>query len=252
MNFALITSNHPLAQATKKRFESHHHFTSPEAADVIIALGGDGMLLRILRDYPSKKVYGMNCGTVGFLMNNFCEDFTAVQEHIKVAQRQILHPLKMTAFDLEGTQHVCYALNEVALFRTTAQAAKLSVSVDGKVRMAELICDGILVATPAGSTAYNLSAHGPIIPLSANLLALTPISPFRPRRWRGALLHNNATVEIHVLEADVRKVHASCDDREIQNIKSLKITHDTSLEYLLLFDPDHHLEERIISEQFFA
>lgn len=252
ITYALVASSHPLAQSTKKRFEAEQAFVEPDQADVIIVLGGDGMLLRVMRDHPGKKVYGMNCGTVGFLMNNYCESFETVQEHIQLAQEQTLHPLKMTAVDLQGKKHICHAINEVALFRTTAQAAKLSVSVDGKVRMNELVCDGILVATPAGSTAYNLSAHGPIIPLGANLLALTPISPFRPRRWRGALLHNHALVELEVIDADHRKVHASCDAREIQHIRSIRIEHDTSVYYVLLFDPDHHLEERIISEQFFA
>lgn len=250
--FAVIASDHVLAQATKRRLEEKYTFTTPEQAERIIVLGGDGMLLKILREYEDKTVYGINCGTVGFLMNRFNEDLGSIFDRIHHAQIQTLHPLNMSATDIHGKTHACRAINEVALFRTTAQAAKIMISVDKKVRMQELSCDGILVATPAGSTAYNLSAHGPIIPLGANLLALTPISPFRPRRWRGALLPDTSVVDIKVLEADVRRVHASCDDQEIVEISEIRVSMDKTKSYTLLFDADHHLEERIISEQFFA
>lgn len=252
MKIALIASDHLLAQSTKRRFEESYDFVSPQDADKIIVLGGDGMLLKVLREYPEKNIYGMNCGTVGFLMNRFHEELDHVLDRMQHAEKQILHPLIMEAEDIHGKKHKCQAINEVALFRTTAQAAKIMISVDERVRMQELSCDGILVATPAGSTAYNLSAHGPIIPLGANLLALTPISPFRPRRWRGALLPDSSLVEIEVIEPEVRCVHASCDDQEIAGIARVKVSLDKRQSYTVLFDPDHHLEERIISEQFFA
>jgi NAD+ kinase len=239
-----------LAISTKNRFEAELNCVSPKNADVLIVLGGDGLLLRVLKDYPTRAVYGMHCGTVGFLMNRFQENLSEVLKSIQRAQVQIIHPLKMIAHNTEGDVFEGHAMNEVALFRATAQAAKIRISVDGKVRMEELCADGLLVATPAGSTAYNFSAHGPIIPLGGSLLALTPISPFRPRRWRGALLPDSCKVELDVMYPDTRIVHASCDNHEFRNVHKIAIFLDKSVSFSLLFDPDHHLEERIICEQF--
>lgn len=252
MKFALHASDHMLAQSTHRRFVHAYDFVDEAEADVILVLGGDGALLKTLRHYPHTPVYGMNCGTVGFLMNNFEEDFDALLNKVRRASTQILHPLKMTAKDTKGKVYGCHGINEISLIRGTSQAGKIKISVDGRVRMEELSCDGILLATPAGSTAYNLSAHGPIIPLGANLLALTPISPFRPRRWKGALLPDTSVVELEVLDPTHRKMRASCDEEDIDAIAHLHIVLDKDVSYALLFDPDHHLEERIIAEQFFS
>ena len=219
-------------------------------ATVIVALGGDGCMLetqhRLLgRNLP---IYGMNCGSVGFLMNDFRED--GLVERLTVAQAAVLHPLRMKATDEAGAVRESLAINEVSLLRETRQAAKVRILIDGKERLAELICDGVLVATPAGSTAYNLSAHGPIVPLGANLLPLTPISAFRPRRWRGALLPADAEVVFEILEAAKRPVAAVADYTEVRDVRRVEVREDRSLSLTLLFDPDHGLSERIIAEQF--
>ncbi|MBX9977840.1 MAG: NAD kinase [Alphaproteobacteria bacterium] len=251
--FALITSDHPLALSLGKNWREQYTFSPPESADVIIVAGGDGMLLKTLRDYPSKKIYGLNCGSVGFLMNTFhgemLEDTLMRASHGKAIT---LHPLTMVAQTLDGKQLKACAINEVALLRRSPQGAKIAIRVDGILRMQELVCDGVLVATPAGSTAYNLSAHGPIIPLAADLLALTPICPFRPRRWRGALLPATSVIEFEVIEPHHRKVSVGFDDQDIDNVHSVKVWQDNTQKLRLLFDPDHHLEERIIAEQFFS
>lgn len=251
--FALITSNHPLALSLRKNWREQYAFCPPESADIIIVAGGDGMLLKTLRDYPSKKIYGLNCGSVGFLMNTFhgeiLEDTLMRASHGKEIT---LHPLTMIAHTVDGKEHKACAINEVALLRRSPQGAKIAIRVDGTLRMQELVCDGVLVATPAGSTAYNLSAHGPIIPLGADLLALTPICPFRPRRWRGALLPATSVIEFEVIEPHHRKVSVGFDDQEIDNVYSVKVWQNTQENLTLLFDPDHHLEERIIAEQFFS
>jgi NAD+ kinase len=195
-----------------------------------------------------KPIYGMHRGSVGFLMNEYRED--DLPERVAAAKLNILYPLKMTARDADGKALEALAVNEVSLFRRTYQAARLSISVDGHVQLAELICDGVLVSTPAGSTAYNLSVGGPILPLSAPLLALTPISPFRPRRWRGALLPNKAHVTIAVLEAEKRPVSAVADHQEFKNVIAVTIREERSIGLRLLFDPGHALEERILAEQF--
>ena len=195
-----------------------------------------------------RRIYGMNQGTVGFLMNEYRED--GLPARLDAALRNEIRPLRMEAKDIDGARHSAHAINEVSLWRQSYQAAKLRLSVDGKVRMTEMICDGILVATPAGSTAYNLSAHGPILPINAPLLALTPISPFRPRRWRGALLSNKARIVIEVLEAEKRPVSAAADHAEIRNVTSVEITEDAEEAIPMLFDPGHNLDERILSEQF--
>jgi len=219
-------------------------------AQAIVCLGGDGFLLETLhailgQDIP---VYGMNCGSVGFLMNRFDEDDLAAR--VAQAQAAVLHPLRMHAVTQTGAVEESLALNEVSLLRQLRQAAKIRITIDGRVRVAELICDGVLVSTPAGSTAYNLSAHGPIVPLSANLLPLTPISAFRPRRWRGALLPSTADVLFEVLEPEKRPVAAVADATEVRHVVSVAITEDRSVHTTVLFDPDQGLSERIIQEQF--
>jgi NAD+ kinase len=197
-----------------------------------------------------KPIYGMNRGSIAFLMNDFSLD--RLKERIAAAQRAVIHPLIMEAVDDQGKQHRAPAINEVSLLRQTHQAAKLRLSIDGKVRLPELICDGILVATPAGSTAYNYSAHGPILPLSATLLALTPLSPFRPRRWRGALLPDTARVEIAVLEAEKRPVSAVADHFEVRSVVAVRARMDKSSSMTMLFDPDRNMDERVLTEQFGA
>ena len=221
-----------------------------EDADVIVPLGGDGFMLqtlhRVLR--LAKPVYGMNCGSVGFLMNPYRED--ALLERLAAAQEAVLHPLRMRARRAYNGSTEALAFNEVSLLRQLAQAAKVRITVDGRVRLPELICDGVLISTPAGSTAYNLSAHGPIVPLSANLLPMTPISAFRPRRWRGALLPSTADVVFDILEADKRPVSAVANSTEVRDVVSVSVCEDRSVSVTVLFDPDQGLSERIIAEQF--
>jgi NAD+ kinase len=221
-----------------------------EESDVIVALGGDGFMLETLHQCieTSRPVFGMNCGSVGFLMNNY--RLEGIPERIEAASRARLHPLRMIAKCLDGTIVKAIAINEVSLFRESRQASKIKINVDGITRMEQLICDGVLIATPAGSTAYNLSAHGPIIPIGANLLALTPISAFRPRRWRGALLERNAKVSFEVLEPQKRPVVAAADFTEVRDVVHIDVEEDQSISLELLFDEDSHLEERILNEQF--
>lgn len=223
---------------------------SEEEAEVIVALGGDGAMLDTLRRRFSdgKPVYGMHLGTIGFLMNDYSPD--RLVERIEAAERATLSPLKMVATDLGGTVHQAMAINEVSLLRQTAQSARLKIAVDGRVRMEELVCDGLMVATPAGSTAYNLSAHGPILPIGAKLLALTPVSAYRPRRWRGALLRAEAKVDIDVIAPDRRPVSASADNQEVRDITHVTVETDPSRTLKILFDPGHALDERILTEQF--
>lgn len=219
-------------------------------ADVIVALGGDGWMLETLRGryHDRIPVYGMHRGTVGFLMNDFAEE--GLHERLNEAARVVIHPLEMTATQVDGRVTTLRAINEVSLLRQSAQTANLRILVDGRERLADLAADGVMVATPAGSTAYNLSAHGPIIPIGANLLALTPISPFRPRRWRGALLRHDARVEIEVLEAERRVVSASADTQEVRDVTFVAIREDRSQPLTMLFDDGHGLDERILREQF--
>jgi len=219
-------------------------------SDIIVALGGDGFMLQTQLDFmdSGKPVYGMNKGTIGFLMNEYRED--GLYERLDKALRDTIHPLQMKAVDQDGECHESVAFNEVSLFRQSHQAAKLRIEIDGKERMASLSCDGIMVATPQGSTAYNLSAHGPILPLKAPLLALTPVSPFRPRNWRGALLPNTAKVKISVLEADKRPVNAVADNNEIKSAVEVHIHENRKASGILLFDREHSWEERILDEQF--
>ncbi len=221
-----------------------------DAAEVVVSLGGDGFMLQTLHQVLHRgiPVYGMNCGSVGFLMNTLNED--NLPQRLAKAQPAQLHPLRMSAVTTAGAVHEALALNEVSLLRQLAQAAKIRITVDGQVRLAELICDGVLISTPAGSTAYNLSAFGPIVPLSANLLPLTPISAFRPRRWRGALLPSSAEVLFEILEGEKRPVAAVADSLEVRDVMSVSVHEDRSLAATVLFDPGQGLSERIIAEQF--
>jgi NAD+ kinase len=221
-----------------------------DSAQVIVALGGDGFMLETLHANlgDGRAIYGMNRGSVGFLMNEYVED--GLFERINAAEKACIHPLAMVAIDRTRKQHKALAINEVSLLRQSAQTAKLRISIDGKVRMEELVCDGVLVATPAGSTAYNLSAHGPIIPLDAKVLALTPISAFRPRRWRGALLPHTARVTIEILEAEKRGVSAVADNFEVRNVVEVHIQEDRDSALHMLFDAGRGLEERVLTEQF--
>ncbi len=223
---------------------------SPEDADVVVALGGDGLMLSVLHRFMDapKPIYGMNRGTVGFLMNEFGED--DLRERLEKAHRSVIHPLLMQATDTEGRAHVARAINEVYLLRQTHQTAKLKISVDGQVRLEQLIADGVLCATAAGSTAYNLSVGGPILPLDAKLLALTPISAFRPRRWRGALLPDYARIRIEVLDAGHRPVAAVADHTEFRRVCTVETSLDRTTNLVLLHDPGHSLDERILREQF--
>jgi NAD+ kinase len=223
---------------------------SPGKADVIVALGGDGLMLQTLHQNmrSGKPIYGMHRGTVGFLMNEYrSEDLYA---RLAAARDTVIHPLLMRATDIRGDVHIHHAINEVSVFRQTHQAARLRILIDERERMPELVADGVMVATPAGSTAYNLSAQGPILPINAALLALTPISAFRPRRWRGALLPNSAFVVIEVLESDKRPVAAVADHDEARDVSRVEVLSDRTISMRMLFDPGHSLEERILSEQF--
>jgi NAD+ kinase len=249
---AFTASDRPEAQTVRTRLAALYGDTPQSEAQVIVALGGDGFMLETLHKNlgTGTPIYGMNQGSVGFLMNEYCEE--RLLERINAAMPAYIHPLVMTARDKDGQTHKALAINEVSLLRQTRQTAKLRISIDSKVRMAEMVCDGVLVATPAGSTAYNLSAHGPIIPIDARVLALTPISVFRPRRWRGALLAHTASVTFDVLEADKRPVSAVADNFEVRDIVSVNITEDRGTRLCMLFDAGRSLEERVLSEQFSA
>ena len=247
---AFVASAGAEAQLALQQLVELYGNHDPADADVVVALGGDGLMLQTLHEQmrTGKPIYGMHRGTVGFLMNEFST--LDLRERLAAAKESMIHPLLMRATDAKGVVHVHHAINEVALFRQTHQAARLRILVDERERMAELIADGILVATPAGSTAYNLSAQGPIIPINAALLALTPISPFRPRRWRGALLPNTAYVVIEVLESEKRPVAAVADHEEARDVRRVEVLSDKTISMRMLFDPGHSLEERILSEQF--
>ena len=250
LRLAFTASDRPEAQEALARLGARYGQSALEDADVIVALGGDGFMLETLHktlrlDHP---IYGMNYGSVGFLMNDFQED--GLQERIRAAEESVIHPLAMKAVDRQGKTWTALAINEVSLLRQTHQTAKLRIVIDGRERIGELVCDGVLVATPAGSTAYNLSAHGPIIPLDAQVMALTPISVFRPRRWRGALLRHTARVRIAVLEADKRPVSAVADNFEVRDVGEVEIAEDRSVALRMLFDAGRSLEERVLAEQF--
>ncbi len=226
-----------------------HPDAGPADADIVIALGGDGFMLQTLHAFlgTGKPIYGMNLGSVGFLMNEYRAE--NLIERLAAAERAIVHPLRMKAHSGKGITEAL-AFNEVSLLRETRQAAKISILVDERIRIAELICDGVLVSTPAGSTAYNLSAHGPILPIDAALLALTPISAFRPRRWRGALLPHRARVRFEILESAKRPVSAVADDFEVRDVSAVDVAEDRSIAMTMLYDAGHNLDERILAEQF--
>jgi NAD+ kinase len=249
---AFVASSAPQAQERLEKLTALYGNVPVLESQVVVALGGDGFMLETLHSVLGRSipVYGMNCGSVGFLMNGYVDE--ALPERLGMAQGAILHPLRMHTVTQTGAVEEALALNEVSLLRQLRQTAKLRISVDGRVRMPELVCDGILISTPAGSTAYNLSAHGPIIPLSANLLPLTPISAFRPRRWHGALLPSSADVLFEVLEVDKRPVAAVADSFEVRHVISVAVTEERSISVTVLFDPDQGLSERILTEQFTA
>lgn len=250
VKLAFVAGDAAPAQEALHRLMERYENVPPDQADIIVALGGDGFMLETLHRYLYRKVpiYGMNRGTVGFLMNTFRDD--DLPARLKRAQPVELHPLRMAARRTNGETVEALAFNEVSLLRETRQAAKLRVLLDRRVRLEELVCDGVLVCTPAGSTAYNISAHGTILPLGANLIGLTPISAFRPRRWRGALLHHTAAVDFEVQEPSKRPVSAVADYTEVRNVTEVHVREDRSITLTLLFDPEHNLEERILMEQF--
>ncbi len=249
---AFLSSGTPEADAARDRMAALYGDSPLDEADVVIALGGDGLMIQTLHALMGKNVpvFGLNQGSVGFLMNDFRED--GLRERLAAATSSVVHPLVLNATTADGQIHNARAINEVSMLRQTHQAAKLRISIDGQARLEELVADGVLVATPAGSTAYNLSVNGPILPLDAPLMALTPISAFRPRRWRGALLPDRAKVVIDVLEADKRPVAAVADHLEFRKVTRVAVEMDHATGLTLLHDPGHSMEERILREQFGA
>ena len=247
---AFLASPTPVAQTARAALIGRYGDTPAGEAEVIVALGGDGFMLQTLHSTEALRapVYGMNRGTIGFLMNNYSE--IDLPERLDAAEEAVINPLSMKAMDVAGKLHRALAINEVSLLRSGPQAAKLRITVDGRLRLAELVCDGALVATPAGSTAYNYSAHGPILPIGADVLALTAVAAFRPRRWRGALLPKTAQVRFDVLEPDKRPVMAEGDSQSVENVLWVEIRSEPSITHRILFDPGHGLEERLIAEQF--
>ena len=249
-SIAFLASDSPEAREALAHLTAIHGNADPDVADCVVALGGDGLMLQALHRFLSTgiPIYGMNRGTVGFLMNDYSKD--GLKERLAAAELTTIHPLSMIAVDEMGKTHRAIAFNEVSLLRQRHQAAKLMIAIDGKPRLEELICDGVLVATPAGSTAYNLSAHGPILPINSDLLALTPISAFRPRGWRGAILPHQAKVTITILEGDKRPVAAVADHVEVRHVRQVEIAQDQAKSARILFDPGHSLAERVLREQF--
>jgi NAD+ kinase len=249
-NIAFLASETPLAQEAKVVLAKRYGDFPPEEADVIVALGGDGFMLSTLHETQSlpAPVYGMNRGTVGFLMNSYSDEHLIAR--LEDAEEAVINPLHMRAECVDGTVVEALAINEVSLLREGPQAAKLRIIVDGKLRMDELVCDGALLSTPAGSTAYNYSAHGPILPIGSDVLAITAVAAFRPRRWRGALLPKSAVVRIEVVEAAKRPVMADADSRSVKSVAAVEIRSEPAVEHRILFDPGHGLEERLLREQF--
>ena len=257
LRIAFLASRAEGAQRALEALAGRHGQHEPEAADVLVALGGDGFMLQVLHRFGAlgKPVFGMKLGSVGFLMNHYREDALtceALSARLNAAEPAVLHPLEMLALTESGASTGSLAYNEVSLLRQTRQAAHLAVDLNGQERLGELVADGVMVATPAGSTAYNYSAHGPILPLGSSVVALTPIAPFRPRRWRGALLKSGTEVRFRVLDPDKRPVSATADSHEVRDVVEVTIREATDRTVTLLFDPEHNLEERILSEQFVA
>jgi NAD+ kinase len=250
LKISFTASHAEVAQTARAALVTRYGNADMEETEVIVALGGDGFMLQTLHStqHLNVPVYGMNRGTIGFLMNDYSE--SDLQARLAYAEEAVINPLAMTATGVDGTVSRALAINEVSLLRAGAQAAKLRITVDGRLRMAELVCDGALVATPAGSTAYNYSAHGPILPIGADVLALTAMSAFRPRRWRGALLPKGAKVRFDVLEAGKRPVMAEADAKSVRDVLSVEIQSEPAVRHRILFDPGHGLEERLINEQF--
>ena len=247
---AFVAADAPPAHEALKVLAQRYGQYKPEEADVIVALGGDGFMLEAIHNYMELKapIFGMHRGTVGFLMNRY--DESDLLERLQRTTEVTLHPLRMVAITADGKTHVALAMNEVSMLRQTRQAAKIMIFVDGKERMSELVCDGALVCTPAGSSAYNLSVHGPVLPLGSNVLALTPISAFRPRRWRGAILPHTAVVRFVMIEPEKRPVSAVADREEVRDVVEVTVREDRTRSMRMLFDPEHNLEERIVAEQF--
>lgn len=250
LKLAFVGASTPQARAALATLRRRYSHVPIQRADVVVALGGDGVMLQTLHDVMERgtPVFGMHRGSVGFLMNDFSP--VGLHARLRAAQRVMLHPLRMTAWRRSGRKAAALAVNEVSLLRQLRQAAKIRISIDGVVRMEELIADGVLLSTPAGSTAYNLSAHGPIVPMGAELLALTPITAFRPRRWRGALLPSVAKVAFEILESEKRPVSATADHTEIRDVVRVEVAEDRTKRLTLLFDPEHNFEERVLNEQF--
>ena len=250
LKIAFMASRTPVAQTARAALIGRYGDVRLEAADVIVAVGGDGFMLQTLHgtQHLPASVYGMNRGTIGFLMNEYSE--SDLVERLETAEEAEINPLSMTASCVNGAEHDALAINEVSLLRAGPQAAKLRITVDERLRMEELVCDGALVATPAGSTAYNYSAHGPVLPIGSDVLAMTAVAAFRPRRWRGALLPKTATVRFDVLEPEKRPVMAEADSRAVHDVVSVVIRSEPKVIHRILFDPGHGLEERLISEQF--
>jgi NAD+ kinase len=249
-NLAFVASDAPIAKQAATALANRYGAVREDQADIIVALGGDGFMLDTLHrtQHLETPVYGMNRGTVGFLMNEYAEN--GLRERLAKAEEEVINPLRMRATSIDGTTHDALAINEVSLLRAGPQAAKLRIYVDGKLRMAELVCDGALVATPAGSTAYNYSAHGPILPIGSDVLALTAVAAFRPRRWRGALLPKAAGVVFEVTNPEKRPVMADADGKSVPNVAEVHVHSAEDVSHRLLFDPGHGLEERLIREQF--
>ena len=247
---AFVAADTPAAQEGLKDLTARYGQHAPEDADVIVALGGDGFMLEALHVHMNLNapIFGMHRGTVGLLMNRYDEN--NLIERLRDATEVTLHPLRMAAITAGGTRHEALAVNEVSMLRQTRQAARIKIFINGRERMAEMMCDGALVSTPAGSSAYNLSVHGPVLPLNSNVLALTPISAFRPRRWRGAILPHTAEVRFVMLEPDKRPVSAVADRDEVRDVIEVTVREDRSIGMRMLFDPEHNLEERIVAEQF--
>jgi NAD+ kinase len=251
-SIAVFAADTPLAHKAYREITQKYDTTTPEQADVIVALGGDGLMLQVMHQTMAlnKPIYGMNLGSVGFMLNHYSPDF--LFERIAKSHSVVLNPLLMEAKTETGDVVRAHGINEVSLWRSSRQAAKIAIDVDGVNRLAELICDGVMLATPVGSTAYNLSAHGPILPVRSQVLALTPVCPFRPRRWRGALVPHDAHVRFTVIEPDKRPVNAAADSLEANNVVQVDIRKDRTKHMCLLFDPGQSLEDRITREQFIS